>query len=140
MPSGKAADTSAGNGCVAGKTGPGSTGASGSEMTTGLEQADTIVTSDRAANALCVIENIGLTFIKFTRCIGQPHPGPLSFQSGQVLDEMGSNNNRRVAAQKRLRRYPEAIAQPSVGQSHQSGQTPEGEANAGKLPTSQGWL
>ena len=64
MPSGSAAFTSAGKGCVAAKTGPGSTGASGSEMTTGLEHADAKVASVSAAKVLCVMENMGLTFNK----------------------------------------------------------------------------
>lgn len=69
MPSGRAALTSDGKGCVAARTGPGSTGASGSEivgspMTTGLEHADANTTNVRAANVLCVMENMDSTFIE----------------------------------------------------------------------------
>ena len=63
MPSGNAADTSAGNGWVAATIGPGSAGwATG--ITTGPEQAVIRVPKATAANVLCVMVNMGSTFFK----------------------------------------------------------------------------
>ena len=53
---------------------------------------------------------------------------------------MDSNNSRRVEARPRLERRQEGIVQPSAAQSRPSGHTPEGVMDAGKPPTSQGWL
>jgi len=80
MPSGRAADTSAGKGWVAATMGPGSAGCA-TGITTGPEQAEAKVARVRAAKVLCVMANMGLTFIKFTRCIAPRRRAPLLFQS-----------------------------------------------------------